>query len=262
LTVPLKIGIQLASLRLPFKQALLTAAELGATAVEIDARGEIDPRQLSQTGLRQLRKMLEDRNLRVCAVTFRTRRGYNVAEDLDARVTATKEMLKFAYNLGAPYVVNQIGLVPAESKGPEWDLLVQVLSELGNFGKHAGAWLAAETGSEDGAHLARLFAELPHGSVGVTFDPGNLIVNGFSSQTALAALAPYIAYVHAKDGVRDLAQGRGLEVPLGRGSVDFPELLGTLEEREYRGYFTIERERCQDPVFEIGQAVKYLRSLA
>ena len=67
--------------------------------------------------------------------------------------------------------------------------------------------------------------------------------------------------VHAKDGVRDLAQGRGLEVPLGRGTVDFPELLGQLEEHNYRGYFTIERERADDPVFEIGQAVSFLRQI-
>ena len=77
----------------------------------------------------------------------------------------------------------------------------------------------------------------------------------------LQLLAAYVLHVHAKDGVRDLAQGRGLEVPLGRGSVDFPELLGTLEERDFRGYYMIERENCQDPVFEVGQAVKYLRSL-
>ena len=48
------IGIQLASLRQPFKKALHTAASLGAEAVEIDARNESWLRELSQTGLRQL----------------------------------------------------------------------------------------------------------------------------------------------------------------------------------------------------------------
>lgn len=259
--MPLKIGIQLASLRLPFKQALHMAGELGAVGVEIDARGEMQPGQLTQTGLRQLRKMLDDRNLRVGAVTFRTRRGYNVPEQLDERIAATKEAMKFAYSLGAAVVVNQIGRVPSKSEGPDWDMLVQVLTDLGHFGQHAGAWLAAETGSEDGADLARLIQVLPAGTIGVTFDPGNLIVNGFSARTSLTSLAPYVLHVHAKDGVRDLAQGRGLEVPLGRGSVDFPELIGTLEEREFRGYYMIERENCQDPVFEVGQAVKYLQNL-
>lgn len=259
--MPLKIGIQLASFRLPFKQALHIAGELGAESVEIDARGEMKPGQLSQTGLRQLRKMLEDRNLRVGAVTFRTRRGYAVSDGLDERIAATKEAMKFAYSLGAAVVVNHVGRVPDKPEGQEWDTLVQVLTELGHFGQHVGAWLAAETGTEEGADLARLIAALPSGTIGVTFDPANLIVNGFSARTAIVSLAPYVHHVHAKDGVRDLAQGRGLEVPLGRGSVDFPELIGTLEEQDFRGYYMIERELCQDPVFEIGQAVKYLRSL-
>ena len=72
----IKIGIQLASLRLPFKKALQTAARLGACAVEIDARREIQVGQLSQSGIRQIRKMLEDFNLRVSALTFQTRRVF------------------------------------------------------------------------------------------------------------------------------------------------------------------------------------------
>lgn len=256
----IKIGIQLSSLRVPFKQALHIAAEMGAVGVEIDARSDIQPQQVSQTGLRQLRKMLDDRNLRVAAVTFRTRRGYNILDGLDRRVAATKEAMKFAYSLGAPVVVNQIGRVPSQPEGSDWDLLAQVLTDLGNYGQRVGAWLAAETGSEEGEHLGRLLEVVPAGSVGVTFDPGNLVVNGFSARTALAKLAPHVLHVHAKDGVRDLAQGRGVEVPLGRGSVDFAEIIGTLEERDYRGYFVVEREQSADPIHEVGQAVRYLRS--
>jgi sugar phosphate isomerase/epimerase len=121
--------------------------------------------------------------------------------------------------------------------------------------------LAAETGTEDGKTLAGLIEALPPGSLAVNFDPGNLIINGFSARDAINHLGEHVMHVHAKDGVRDLAQGRGLEVPLGRGSAEFPEILGALEEYGYRGYFTIEREKSDDPVFEIGQAVKYLRNL-
>jgi sugar phosphate isomerase/epimerase len=102
---------------------------------------------------------------------------------------------------------------------------------------------------------------LPAAHLGVNFDPANLIINSFSASEAIRALAPHVMHVHAKDGVRDLAQGRGVEVALGRGSVDFAEMLSVLEEQQYRGYFTIERETAQDPVFEIGEAVKYLRAI-
>lgn len=257
----LKVGIQLASLRLPFRKALHTAAELGADGVEIDARNELKPQDLSRTGLRQLRKTLDDRNLRVCAVGFQTRRGYDVLEDLDRRVEATKQAMQFAYDLGASVVINQVGQIPTEPGGAKWDLLMQVLTDLGRHGQRVGAMLAAETGAEDATTLRQLLDALPQGSIGVNLDPGNLIVNGFSASDAARQLGAHVMHVHAKDGVRDLAQGRGLETQLGRGAVDFPEILGTLEEHEYRGYFTIERQHANDPVLEVGQAVQYLRSL-
>lgn len=257
----LKVGIQLASLQLPFKKALHTAAELGADGIEIDARNDLRPQDLSRTGLRQLRKTLDDRNLRVCAVGFQTRRGYNVMDDLDRRVEATKQAMQFAYDLGASVVINQVGQIPTEPSGPQWDLLIQVLTDLGRFGQRCGALLAIETGAEDGETLRRLLEDLPMGSVGVNFDPGNLIVNGFSASEAIKLLGRDVVHVHVKDAVRDLAQGRGLETQLGRGAVDFPEILATLEEHEYHGYFTIERQGASDAVLEVGQAVQYFRSL-
>lgn len=257
----IKVGIQLASLRLPLKQALLTAARLGAQAVEIDARGEIKPQDLTRTGVRQVRKMLEDLNLRVSAVSFRTRRGYDHAEDLERRIDATKQAMKMAFELGASVVVNSIGRVPEGTETPQWQTLLEALADIGRFGQHVGATLAAETGTESGEELKRLIDALPLGALGVNFDPGNLIVNGFSAADAVRALGGDVLHVHAKDGVRDLSQGRGVEVPLGRGSADFPELLGVLEERQYHGYFTIERDNAADPIYEIGAAVKYLKNM-
>ena len=238
----IKVGIHLTSLRMPLLKGLAAAARLGAQGVELDARGELRPAELTQTALRQLRKTLNDFRLRVCAVSYRTRRGYGVLDDLDKRVAGTKEAMRMAQALGASVVVNHVGDVPAKAEGAEWDLLVQVLADLGRHGQQVGAMLAAQTGAVDGADLARLIAALPDGSIGVDLDPGALIVNGYSAQEAVEALGRHVMHVHASDGVRDLARGRGVEVPLGRGSVDWPALLATLEQRGYRGYFTIRRD--------------------
>lgn len=258
---PLKIGIQLKSLKLPFKKAVVLAKQLGAEAVEIDARGELRPGTLSQTGLREVRRLLTDLGLKVAAVGFETRRGYDNAEELEARVDATKQALEFAYQLGTSVVVNQIGRVPADDKSPTWQTLVTVLSDIAHAGNRAGAWLAAETGAEPPGDLKRLLAVLPEGGVGITFDPGNLAVAGFSSADAIAELGSLVRYVHAKDGVRDVGKGRGVEVPLGRGTADLPYVLAALEDFGYRGFVTVERDHADDPAFEIGQAVKYLKNL-
>jgi sugar phosphate isomerase/epimerase len=259
---PLKIGVQLASLRLPLKSALEAAARLQVQGVEIDARRMLKPQDLSGTGIRHFRKLLSEYHLQVCALGFRTRRGYSTLDDLDRRVEATKEAMQFAYALGARVLINHVGSIPDEPEGPEWELLVQVLSDLGRFGQHVGVTLAAATGSEPGPNLARLLERLPPGSLGVNFDPGGLLVNGFSARQALDVLAPHVVHVHATDAVRDRAQGRGVETLLGRGSADFPELTAVLEQAHYHGYFTVERHQPQDPLGEVRQAVEYLRNLA
>lgn len=256
----IRVGVQLASLRLPFKQGLLTAARMGAEAVEIDGRSELKADELSRTGVRQVRKMLEDLNLRVSAVTYRTRRGYQVADDLDRRVQATQQALKLAYEIGSSLVINHIGRVP-EKSSPAWSTIVEALSDIGRVGQRVGATLAAETGTESGEELAGLIAALPPGCLGVDLHPANLIINGHSPREAAKALAQHVIHVHATDGTRDLAHGRGIEVQLGRGLAEFPELLGLLEEHHYRGYITVERRQSENAIAEIADAVKYLKSL-
>lgn len=257
----LNLGIQLSSLKLPFRQAVPIAARLGATAVEIDARRDLTPADAQGTALRQVRKLLDDYNLRVCAVAYPTRRGYNVAEDLDRRVAGTKAALKMAYDLGCGVVINHVGKIPAKEDDAGWTLLVEVLTEIAVHGQHVGAQLAADTGSDEPAALQRLLAALPEQSTLVNFNPGQLLINGFSATEALPALGSRIVHVHAQDGVRDLARGRGLSVAVGHGAVDFPELIGNLSEYGYRGYFTVLSSQADDPQAELSRAIQYLKGL-
>ena len=257
----LKIGVELASLRLPFKKALHMAAEWGVDAVEIDARGEIRPQQLSRTGLRQLRKTLDDFRLRVSAVGFRTRRGYDTPADLEPRIAGTKAAMELAYQLGASVVVNHVGRVPTDEGCDAWRLLVEVLDELGRHGHRVGALLAAETGTESGEDLARLLAALPERAIAVDLNPANLLVNGFSPREAVDVLGPAILHVHATDAFRELATGRGARAPLGEGAADYAALLGALDQHGYRGYFTVAHPSADDPIQAAADAIGYLRRL-
>ena len=256
----IRVGIQTASLRLPFKQALLTAAKLGAEAVEIDARTELPPQEMTPTAVRHLRKVLDDLQLRVAAVAFRTRRGYDTPEDLDRRVDATKKAMSLAWDLGASAVVNHVGDIPEDPQEPAWDLLLQALADLGRHGQRVGARLTAETTGADPQRLHSLIAALPAGSLGVDLNPGLLVAGGRSATDAALLLGPHVLHVHATDGTRDVSQRRALETALGRGSVDWPAVFGALEEHDYRGCFTIARTEASDPAKEIAQAVQFLRS--
>ena len=255
----INLAVRLSALKMPFRRAIHAAAKLGASSIEIDARQEIHPAQISETGLRQLRKLLEDLNLRVSSLRFQTRRGYDQVEDLDRRVDATKETMKLAYRLGTSVVVNAIGHVPHEQSDPRWVTLQQVMNDLGRYGAKVGAFLCAETGSEDGKTLSELLNSQEDAFVGVAFNPGQLVINRFSAAEAMDELKDRIQIVYAVDGVLDLAAGRGIATPLGLGSVDFPELLGKLEDQHYRGRFVVGRADSNQE--EIAQAIQYLREL-
>jgi sugar phosphate isomerase/epimerase len=166
-----------------------------------------------------------------------------------------------AHDLGTNAVVNHVGRVPPESDSAALSTLVQALSDLGRYGQRVGALVAAETGSESGAELAGLIARLPPGSIGVDLNPAGLIIHGHSPREAVQALAAHVIHVHATDATRDLALGRGVEVPLGQGSAEFPELLGLLEEQQYRGYLTISRRDTRDPLGAVRQGLEFLRNL-
>jgi sugar phosphate isomerase/epimerase len=256
----MKLALDLATLEQPPAEALKTAAGLGVEGVVIDARGDFAPARLSQTGLRQLRKVLADGRLRVAAVRFRTRRGYYDAGELDARVAATKKTLEMAYALGAGTVLNYVGRVPAPDSA-DWNMLREVLNDLGRFGHRVGALLAAETGPDAPADLARLLAALEPAALMVDLDPGALLINGHSPQDAVGALNTAIRHVELTDARTDSSWGRGRFVPLGEGTADLPSVLSALEAHDYRGWLTIRPTDEGHPVDQASQAIQYLRSL-
>jgi sugar phosphate isomerase/epimerase len=199
--------------------------------------------------------------LGVSAVSFITRRGYDNPDALDRRILATQSAMKFAQTLGAGVVINRAGHVPAEESDPQFTALVEVLSSLGAYGDRVGARFALQTGSESVTQLASLFAALPEQVVGVDLHPSGLLHHGHDPAEAVATLGRHVFHVHACDAVRDLARGQVIDVEIGRGAADLPALVGQLEEFNYRGWITIERQNAADPVGEIGDAVAFLRSL-
>lgn len=256
----LKLSVDLAELRQPFKKALHIAAELGVQAVQIEARGELDPAQLTQTGIRHIRKMLEDWNLRVSAVRFRPALSYYNPDRLEARIAATQRAMELAYKLGAGLVVGRIGRIPPPDT-QDHRLLTEVVTDLGRYGQRIGAILATETGSESGAELARFIHQLPEGTLGVDFNPANLLIEGHSIDEAIERLGQHVLCVQATDALRDVAAGTAVRVEVGRGNVDYPSLLAGLDAWGYQGYWTLQPTGGGDPQAELARSARFLRTL-
>lgn len=257
-----KIGLRTLSLRQPLRRALATAGELGADGVEIDLRNELPVGELSQSGIRQFRKLLEDNNLRLAAVSFPTRRGYEESAELDRRLQATREAMAMAAKLGARVLVNRaFGKLPDAGTSSR-ETLMQALEVLAHEGSRVGVPFAALTTSSPASELAGVLDELPEGTIGVALDPASLVSGGQSPLETLDHLGKYVSYVYAADAVRDFGASRVVEVELGRGSADFPALAASLDARDYTGWFTARSTDSSDPRSELEAAVEYLRTLA
>lgn len=261
---PSRLSVPALSLSRDLRRALARARELGVRGVEIDGRRGIAAEQITQTGLRQIRKWLDDEGLVVSAVAFPTRGGYADTERLEARIAATKSALELAHAIGAQVVMNHIGDIPpapaadAEARDSGWQLLIGVLTDIGAWGHRVGATLCAEVGRAAPADLLRVIAALPTASLQCDVVTGSLLVHRHDPVAAVETLGAHIGYVHLTDSVAGTYAGRGRPAALGEGEVDVPAVLGALEERAYRGWIGLEAADESASMPELAAAIGLL----
>jgi sugar phosphate isomerase/epimerase len=255
----MKLGVRLESLDLPFRRALEQAQRLGLPGVQFDAVGDLAPDALTQTGRRDVRTRLKTHDLALTALGCPLRRGLGVAQAQQLRIEHVCKVMTLAYELGARVVIVEPGPVPDDPKAAEAALLNDALLALGSHGDRTGVTLALETGLESGEVLARYLASFDTGGLGANFDPGNLLMHGFDPVASARALGGKIVHVHAKDARKASASRAAQEVMLGAGDIDWMQLLGVLEEIEYRGWLTLEREGGDQKGADIAAGVAFVR---
>jgi len=255
----LKVGVMIESFRLGVKAGIKKAAELGADGFQIYVTGgEMAPSEMGQSARREFRHFVDSLGLTISALCGDLGHGYTDPDTLDELVGKTTQILDLSADLRVPIVTTHIGVIPEDRSHPTWGVLTGALEELGAYAEKTGSVFATETGPEDPALMRQFLDSLNTEAVRVNYDPANLVMRGFDHVRGVRDLAPYIVHTHAKDGIRT-AEGRGKEVPLGAGQVDWPAYLGALEEMGYDGFFTIEREVGDDPVADITKAIEFLR---
>ena len=139
--------------------------------------------------------------------------------------------------------------------------MTESLTALAAHGDRVGAVLALETGLESGEALNAYLARFDTGSLGAALDPANLLLHGFDPYESARALGRRLVLTDAKDARVVGASRTAQEVPLGHGDIDWLQFLGVLEEVEYRGWLTVERDSGDDRLGDVTAGVAFLRRL-
>lgn len=256
---PLRIALATRCLNLPLKDAVRVVASLAIQGVQFDARDEIKPGALTETGRRQLLHALDQQRLSVASLAFPTRRSFYDEEQLDARVSAAKRAMELAWQLRARVVTARVGKVPArESKS--YRLLQDVLGDLAQHGNQVGSTLAITPTHETPEALAELIDSVKTGQIGIDFDTAVFVMAGHKLGPALRTLHASIMHITARDAIRDVDAG-GIEVALGRGEVEWVELLPQVDEIGYAGWVTVNRTQGDDRAGDAARAVQYLKNV-
>lgn len=278
------------SLRLPLREGLKMAKELGADGVQIYAvDGEMAPENLTSAARKELKDYISSIGLEISALCGDLGgHGFQDSEMNLQKIEKSKRILDLAVELGTDIVTTHIGIIPEDPATRVYESMQKACDELGVYAKSLNAYFAIETGPETSLRLKTFLDTLSTNGVSVNFDPANMVmVTGDDPVEGVKLLKDYIVHTHVKDGVRykpvdprdvygALGYGGGVdheqiakmvtegeyfrELPLGEGKVDFPSYFAALQEIGYQGYLTIEREVGTNPLHDIREAISFIRT--
>jgi len=182
--------------------------------------------------------------------------GVRVDEHWEANLSAASESAAIAGRNAIDLVTLHAGFLPHERGDASRSVMIERLRAIvDRFAAH-GVNVGFETGQETADTLLDVLDELGRPSVGVNFDPANMILYAMGDPVAaLEKLAPRVVQIHIKDAIGTDTPGTwGKEVPAGSGEVDWPAFFNVVRAHRLECDLMIERETPGDRVVEIRQA--------
>jgi len=234
------------------------AGQMGVDGLELIAAGELAPQQLTQSARREIRYLFTSHQLSLAALAAPLRFGLDIAERQEARIDYLRQVMTLSFELGCRTVVIQPGPIPKDEKDPRHAVMLDALLTLGQFGDRMGATLTLETGLDDPETVNAFLAKMDTGGLAIAYNPGFLLIHGHDPYRAARLLGAKIVYVHATDARRGLSPRL---TPVGRGDLDWLEMMGIFTEIEYRGFLTVDVEPGTNSATEAAAGVAFLKRL-
>lgn len=188
--------------------------------------------------------------------TIRETGGLRPDSTWPTNLRAAEANAELAARLGLKLVTLHAGFIPHDRTDLEYASIIERLRTVADLFAARGIRIGLETGQETAPALLAALADLNHPSVGINFDPANMILYAMGDPVeALSLLAPHILQIHIKDATPTATPGQwGTEVPAGTGAVDWPAFFSTLSEHRPDADLVIERESGDQRIEDIRTA--------
>ena len=198
------------------------------------------------------------------------------SEDKEKRrdeIRKAKENVDLAAALGVPMMRHDAGYAPFKRKyntgfDSALSYMAQAILEVTEYAQERGVRTLTENHgffSQDATRVEKLINAVGHPNFGALVDIGNFMCADEDSTRSVGLMAPYAYHVHCKDfywkSGMDIAPGDGWfqtragnylrGAVVGFGAAKAAQSLQTLQRSGYDGYYSIEFEGGEDPLWGI-----------
>lgn len=183
------------------------------------------------------------------------------------RMQRSEELIRgaeFAARIGAPRIATHVGFLPENCNDPLYAGVLAALRYVAKACRRLGICFLFETGQETPVALLRVIEELGMENVGINMDTANLLLYGkANSADAITVFGKYVMDTHIKDGFYPTnGKHLGIQVPVGEGAANIPEVIRRLQAVGYTGNYIVEREiKGEQQTKDVIAALAYLRSI-
>ena len=246
-----KTGITLESFRLGIKDSIKTASTLGFKGIQIDAtQRDITPEGLSQTGRRDLNRIVSTNRLCICSLGGELGVGFDNENEFDFIIKKIKKIINLALDLQTNIVTIQIGSIPVEADSTHWLSVHTALNEIGIHAENYGCRLAVKASYDNYSTLKDFLKSLYTEGIKLIYDPASLMTTNLDPIKGIYELHEYIVHTNLWD-TRQTEEGRQIEVPIGDGIIPVEEFASALDSTGYHGFYVLNSKTMQNPIENI-----------
>lgn len=291
------LSIVASALQAEPRQIPRISRQLGFNGLVFDlAIQQLNLIELSQTGRREFLHLLSSENQQLTGLQLDLgAKGLGPGADVDQQLFRIERAMELATGLHAPVLCIDLGPLPQTvvteapqssiskeqlgalilpemsapkpppaSKPPDPAFVAQIraaLAEIANLAERYSVTVAFSSSLSGFAAIAEMLSEVRCHWFGVDLDTSAVLRDEWPADRIFSSLGSQIRHVRARDAVLG-SDRRTKPAIIGRGSINWRQMLSLLDEADYRGFITIDPTELSDRRGTAVEGVRVLRDLS